>query len=64
MLSLRNALSLMILIRTRDSNLMRDALELAQSKIRVLALVEPLYPKSVSELTFIQESGLLDQIEV
>lgn len=33
MLSFRNALSLMILTRTRDSNVMRNALELAQSKI-------------------------------
>lgn len=33
MLSFRNALSLMILTRTRDSNLMCNALELAQSMI-------------------------------
>lgn len=40
MLSFRNALSLMILTRTRYSNVMRNALELAQSKIRVLALIK------------------------
>lgn len=40
MLSFRNALSLMILTRTRDSNVMCNALELAQSKIRVLALIK------------------------
>lgn len=33
MLSFRNTLSLMILTRTRDSNVMRNALELAQSMI-------------------------------
>lgn len=45
MLSFRNALSLMILTRTRDSNVMRNALELAQSEIRVLALIKLLYLK-------------------
>lgn len=60
MLSFRNALSLMILTRTRDSNVMRNALELAQSEIRVLALIKLLYP----ELTVIQESAPLDQIQV
>lgn len=45
MLSFRNALSLMILTRTRDSNVIRNALELAQSEIRVLALIKLLYLK-------------------
>ncbi|CDT08382.1 hypothetical protein VCR5J5_1440011 [Vibrio crassostreae] len=47
MLSFRNALSLMILTRTRDSNLMRNALKLAQSEIRVLALIKLLYPELI-----------------
>ena len=47
MLSFRNALSLMILTRTRDSNVMRNALELAQSEIRVLALIKLLYPELI-----------------
>ena len=47
MLSFRNALSLMILARTRDSNVMRNALELAQSEIRVLALIKLLHPELI-----------------
>lgn len=47
MLSFRNALSLMILTHTRDSNLMCNALELAQSEIRVLALIKLLYPELI-----------------
>ena len=47
MLSFRNALSLMILTRTRDSNVMRNALELAQSEIRVLALIKLLHPELI-----------------
>ncbi len=59
MLSFRNALSLMILTRTRDSNVMRNALELAQSKTYI-----NIPANCYTQNWRLYESAPLDQIQV